>query len=255
MASSALADIISLYRSTPGRRMYALRQTRGLLPQNDVLKTDIDTAMAHDKNVLEMMTRWQRVRSETDAWPREVIDLDREHDRLWGALSSACSAIATGFGPDSAEGTAANHILSTVFSAGVPALIHLPFIEQRERTDTWLGRLQGEMAKDVKTAGVEPIVTRIASVNTRFGALVDQRKSGSALAFSDVRDADASGELAFLQIVAVIVGREARNDVQRARLLAPILAQNDEIAELHRRNRKVPDVDPNTGEVRDPVPT
>jgi hypothetical protein len=255
MASAALADLFTLYRFTPGRRIYALRQTRDLLPKRDPVVADIDAAIGLDQIALDLITRWHKERATTDSWPKEVIDLDREHDRLWGALASACESIANGFGPDSKQGAAADRIAKNVFAQGVAPIIHLPFVEQRERTNAWLARLLGEMLTDVDTAGVRPIVDRIAQTNERFGKAIDKSKVHSGLTFAEVRDADAKGQLAFLRVFAIITGKHANNDDERARLLAPILRQNDEIGLLYRRNRKIPDVDPNTGEATEPLPT
>ena len=184
----------------------------------------------------------------------EVIELDRDHDRLWGALSGACGSLAAGLGSGNEQGAAAGRLETAVFSSGVPALIHLPFVEQRETTDAWLARLRGELAADVEKAGVLAIVQRLTDVNTRFGALLDKRNEESNLSYADVREADSEGQIKFYQIIAMLMGREAENDAERARLLAPILAQNEEIGELYRRRRAVPDVDPTTGEVTEPSP-
>jgi len=252
MASSALSDLIKVYRFPPGRRAYALRRTRALLPQGDPLVAKIDAALAIDGAVLDKQTRWMTVRNETVTWPKEVIELDRDHDRLWGALSGACSSLSAGLGADSEQGAAAGRLETAVFSSGVPALIHLPFVEQRETTDAWLARLRGELAADVEKAGVGAIVLRLTDVNTRFGALLDKRNEASNLSYADVREADSEGQIKFFQIIAMLMGREAENDAERARLLGPILAQNEEIGELYRRRRTVPDVDPATGEVTEP---
>ncbi len=255
MASAALADLFTLYRFTPGRRVYALRQTRELLPKRDPVIADIDAAVDLDRTALDLVTRWQKERAATETWPKEVVDLDREHDRLWGALASACEAIAAGFGLDSDQGAAADRLAKNVFAQGVSPIIHLPFVEQRERTRAWLDRLLGEMVADVDAAGVRPIVDRIRRTNERFGALIDKSKAQTDLTFAEVRDADAKGGLAFLQVFAVITGKYAKDDTERARVLAPILRQNDEIGLLYRRNRRVPDVDPNTGDPTEPLPT
>jgi hypothetical protein len=253
MTTAALADLFTLYRFTPGRRLYALRRTRERLAPNDPLLADIDAAIEVDKKTLELLTRWQTQRRSTDNWPQEALQLDREHDRLWAALQRACHAIAVGYGPDSPQGAAANRILNSVFASGISALIHLPFVEQRERTDAWLARLTGELAADVQAAGLEPIVARLAEVNTRFGQLLDQHKPQGGIAYEQLLQANADGELALLRIVAMLTGRTAKDDAERARLLEPILQQNEQIAHSHRRSAKVPDVDPNTGEVVEPA--
>lgn len=62
-----------------------------------------------------------------------------------------------------------------------------------------------------------------------------------------------------LRVVASIAGRynghKAGDDDKRTALLAPILAQSDEVAVTYRRKTLVTDVDPSTGVVVvDPVP-
>ena len=128
----------------------------------------------------------------------------------------------------------------------------MAFVEQRETTVAWLDRLQGELKADVELAGVSGFVQKLADVNARFGELLDKREEASGLSYGAVKSAEENGHVAFLQIVAMLVGREAENDAQRARLLDPILKQNEAIALMHRRRRNVPDVNPDTGEMTDP---
>ncbi len=253
MANVALSDQINLYRLPPGRRLFALRRTHKLLAPADPLAKDIEKAMEHDRGVLDLLTRWQKARGESITWPKEAVELDREHDRLWGALGGACSSLAVGFGPSTDQGAAAARIQDRVFSAGVPALIHLSFVEQRENTDAWLARLQGELAADVQKIGLTPIVERLAVVNTRFGEVLDAHQGEAELRFDKVKQADDQGQRELVVIVATILGREARNDAERARLLGPIYAQHDELAEKYRQRAKVTDVDPESGKELDPV--
>jgi len=72
------------------------------------------------------------------------------------------------------------------------------------------------------------------------------------MSYSDVRDADDKGHMAFMRVVAALIGKYADDDAQRDRVLAPVLAQNDAIGEAYRRRRAIPDVDPNTGEPTEP---
>lgn len=194
---------------------------------------------------------WLAKRKEKLTWPKEVIQLDHEHDRLWGALSGMCTALAA-LGSDSEAGAAAIRLMTTVFPSGVTAIIHLPFVEQRETTNAWLNRVHGEFANDVAAIGASAIVQRLTDVNTRFGELLDRRHEQVDLTYAQVREDDEKGSMAFYRIVAMLIGREAENDRARERLLGPMLQQNGELAETFRRRRTVKDVDPTTGEVTEP---
>ena len=252
MTTAALSDILNFYRFPAGRRIYALRKTLELLEAGDPLAAKIDASISIDRNALDKQTRWQAIRDAKISWPKEVIELDHEHDRLWGALSGMCSSLAVGLGDESEQGAAAGRLDKTLFSSGVTAIIHLAFVEQRETTAAWLDRLQGELKADVELAGVSGFVQKLADVNARFGELLDKREEASGLSYGDVKSAEEKGHVAFLQVVAMLVGREAENDAERARLLDPILKQNEAIGLMHKRRRNVPDVNPDTGEVTDP---
>lgn len=52
-------------------------------------------------------------------------------------------------------------ILQNVYAAGVASLTQLEFVRQRESTNTWLARFNGELRDDVVLLGVAPMVDRL----------------------------------------------------------------------------------------------
>ncbi len=252
MARSDLIELINLYRFPVGRRRYALRLTRDLVAEDDSFVSLIDSALAHDEHVMALIIRWHAVRDAPTSWPKEVLELDQEHDRLWGAVASVSNAL-TGLGPDTPKGAAARRIVQTLFASGVLHLIHLPFIEQRERTEAWLDRLQTDFSADIITLDLTALIERLQDINTRFGQLLDKHADRRQdLSYEEVRKADNAGQLHLLQVVADIVGRyngqKPDDDEERARLLGPILQQQQTMIDARRRRRTLRDVNPDTGE-------
>ncbi len=113
------------------------------------------------------------------------------------------------------------------------------------------------MAADVVTLGLATVRDRLAAVNDGFGALLDAFEPEARVSFDRFRQEDLTGQEMMLRVVAVIAGRytgaTAGEDATRAKLLAPILHQNEAVAESFRRKRTVTDVNPNSGE-DEPVP-
>jgi hypothetical protein len=72
-----------------------------------------------------------------------------------------------------------------------------------------------------------------------------------SISFGEVKDARTQGQQLLLQAVAMILGlfpsESAADQAGRAKLLGPILRQNEAIRVYLRSRRNVEDVDPDTG--------
>jgi hypothetical protein len=256
---TTLSDLFNIYRLPVGRRVFALRKTRGLIETDPDQLLLVNAAMAHDTNVLELRAGWLVTKDIAAKYPPRVIELDIEHDRLLASIHRVADGIASGMSEQTPAGAAARRILQNVYAAGVAALIQLEFVQQRESTNTWLARLNGELRDDVVLVGVAPMVDRLAQVNAEFGNLLDGFQPPAKVTFEQLRTQDLLGQELMLRVVASIAGRynghKAGDDDKRTALLSPILAQNQEVAETYRRKTRVSDVDPSTGVVvADPVP-
>jgi hypothetical protein len=115
-----------------------------------------------------------------------------------------------------------------------------------------------EFVDDIVLIGVKPMVDRLRVVNSELGAIVDAVQPKVAVSFEDLRKSDVEGQRKLLQVVAAVVGRlkgtNPADDETRARLLTPILEQNDEVGAMYRKRNRVTDVDPSTGDVTEPTP-
>jgi len=254
---SSLVNLFDLYRLPAGRRLFALRKTRTLVESDPVLVPLIDAAMAKDTETLELRAQWVTARSKTPKYPPRLVALDLDHDRLLGSMSKVAFGMADAMGPETDLGAAARRVAEGAFTGGLPALTQLDFVQQRESTKVLLDRLNGPLAADVVTLGLATVRDRLAAVNNEFGALLDAFEPDARVSFDRFRQEDLTGQEMMLRVVAVIAGRyngaTAGDDATRAKLLAPILHQNEAVAESFRRKRTVTDVNPNSGE-DEPVP-
>lgn len=262
MASAVSADLESLlnvYELPVGRRLHALRQMQVQVSADasvSELHPVITSTMDVNTVALHCRTQWGEAKNVKTTYPEAAILLNQEHDQIFASVERVSSGMADGMPPGSPLAEAGARLVATVFAEGLAPLTQKDFVQQRETTNVWLSRMDADLAEAVDTLGLRPMVERLGVVNKEMGRIIDEVKGRAKVSYDDVRSTDAAGQRAMLQLIAVICGRfsgrEPGDDEKRAALLAPILAQNEKVAELYRRRSRVTDVDPESGEENDP---
>ncbi|MFW5740463.1 MAG: hypothetical protein ACOC1F_08860 [Myxococcota bacterium] len=258
-SASDLASLLNIYVMPAGRRLHALRKTHAVAQQkvsSPDLHSFISVAMDKNMGALEGRTRWGEAKNEKIAYPEGAMLLNHEHDQIYASVHNVAGGMAEGMPAGTPLAEAGAMILATVYADGLAALTQKDYVQQREVTNVWLSRMNSDLAEFIDVLGVRPMIDRLAVVNDEMGAIIDEVKTRAPVTWDDIKAADAAGQLAMLQVVAEIIGRfsgrKPGDDEMRAKLLAPILEQNDKVGELYRRRSKVTDVDPESGEENDP---
>jgi len=255
---SSLLNLFSLYRLPAGRRLFALRKVRSLASSDPPIVALVDDAIAHDTKVLELRGKWLVSKDVAVKYPARLMELDAEHDRIVSSMAAVAHGLSAGMQEETPIGAAARRIVQRVFGAGIAPLTKLDFVQQRESTNTWLALLNGELSDDAVLIGIGPMRDRLASVNKEFGEMLDAFQPETKISYDAWRTEDKLGQEKLLRVLAVIAGKycgaKPGDDEMRTKLLAPILQQNDAVADTYRRRRPVTDVNPDSGEVvTDPV--
>ncbi|MCG8423790.1 MAG: hypothetical protein MJE77_38325 [Proteobacteria bacterium] len=244
--------LFKLYQLTTGRRLFAMRQLRKLALARGMsaLVQRIDEAMAHDRSTRRLDLEWQKARNEGTADP-VLVELDRLLDSALVGLRDMTRALTRGARDNDPIHDQVEHLLSTIFPAGVSEVTGLPYVDELSAVETIIEMLRGELAELVEALGIGSQVARIESLTAEYRATQNQSKS--RITYDKVKMARVKGHAFLCEVVAMVVGRFHRHDSDeharaRAELLAPILEQNEAIRTYRTRRRPVVDIDPDTGE-------
>ncbi|MEO1270181.1 MAG: hypothetical protein AAFX99_19005, partial [Myxococcota bacterium] len=113
------------------------------------------------------------------------------------------------------------------------------------------------------SANQEPHKTRLAALahghfivslsrlNTELREALQAQPPAPTITFKEVQAADVKGQELMLELVATILAQTRNKAEQRALLLGPILAQQENLAQYYANQNPVADVDPETGQELD----
>jgi hypothetical protein len=247
-----------------GRRLFALRQVRNLAKEVgfDALVTHAAAAIKHDKHTHELDLQWVAVPGAAmGAKPTkkqaEVKRIDVLVDRTLTALRDAAVAQLQGAKPGDGIAEQVDSLLNAIFPTGVQDVTSLSFVEELAAVDAIVDKLKGMFASTVDELGLTRLAKRLAELAIEYRA-AQEAPAEEELSFGTVRAARNKGPQHLLQAVALIVGRYYKETDEhlskRAKLLAPVLKQNEAVALYLRARRAVEDVDPETGEVDPSAP-
>jgi hypothetical protein len=146
----------------------------------------------------------------------------------------------------------ARRLLAAAFRRPLVEHTQLPWSEQVSMNEDLLTVLRDPVhADDLRKLDLGPTVDRLEALQIEFRARLPAR-TAEPLSWEEVLAGRAALHVAYLGIVAEIIGRYGQPGQERAlqSLLAPALAQEAEIRAWRRgrRNGEVADVSPETGE-------
>lgn len=244
--------------STPGRRLVSLRETRDLvkmlpdeLVDEELLET-LDDSIETNEEAHEKRNWWRRDRQVDEQARKRANELDVEIDRTVGALHDTLQAKRRVFRGMS-TGEAAAEILETLFPEGAAGITTLPFEDELSAVRFLVDQLGDNWSDEVDDLGVGDEVDRLSSLADQFADALTESAERN-VTWDEVRAANQEGQKAMLRVVAGILGRFNQPDeIETAReLLAPILDQDERLSDLHSRNRRISDIDPESGEEETP---
>ncbi len=254
--NGSLKPYTNFYKSTNGRRIFALRQSLAVARKfgDEEIVEVIERAIEINLDSREKENVWRRARQLGEYSRTRANEIDNELDRTIGALHTQLQNIRSVY-HDQPRGEQAAEILATLFPEGAGPITTLSFEDELSTVQYILESLEGRWGRDLAALGIEPLVEQLDRLADQFEdalANYDRRPVG----WDEVREADERGQEAMLQVVVKVLGTyptRSDEDVEaRSELLEPILEQNARIGELHRNDRTVTDVDPETGEETPP---
>lgn len=252
---STLGSLINLYTFSTGRRLFAFRQVRKLAEKLALedLVVHLDAALTHDRATRALETKWASAPA-TQKNQAEVQRIDVLVDRALVSIRDSAQAQANGAGDDEDIADKVQTLISAIFPGGsVIEVTQATYVEELEAVDGILTSLKSkELAPIVTELGLTRLVKRLAKLAVDYRA-AQEAPAAEIVGYDKVRAARAVGQENILQAVAMILGLYPKStpehQASRAKLLAPILKQNEAIRLYLRSRRTVQDVNPETGEV------
>jgi len=252
-----LTDFVNLYRFKADRVIYALSEMvrelsaaggDGLAELLDELHRATDVAKA----VRDLEVRWKGSRSARvhgGEAKRVAVDMDRALGALDGFLGNALQA----WGADAPQGQAAARLREGLFPHGVGHLTRLPYMREKVQVAELLERVDGdpEVSAALRELKGEDFVERVREVYARYDVVL---RNDHAPTFAQIEEARRVCHERFCAVVCLVAGRCGTADPESAeglaltRALEEVFRQNRLIRIWYRRRRRVPTVDPETGE-------
>lgn len=250
---ATLSALLRFYVFSTGRRLFALTEVQKLALDSGhaALGTHCAAAIAHDRDTLQKEALWSNDKSASQYAP-EAKQIDIVMDVALGALRDSLEADGRDAAPGDVLGEAATKLLYVLFPQGLAAVTNAPFVDQLAEVQRIIACLQSaECASVVSDLGLGRRLARLVELEKRYALAIAQ--TTKTISFAEVKDARTKGQQLMLQAVAMILGlypSESDTDTAaRAKLLGPVLRQNELIRAYMRSRRTVDDVDPDTGTV------
>ncbi len=253
---ATLSALLRFYVFSTGRRLFALTEVQKLAVDSGhaALGAHCATAIAHDRDTLQKEALWANDKSASQYAP-EAKQIDIVMDVALGALRDSVEADARDAAAGDVLGEAATKLLHVLFPQGLAAVTNAPFVDQLAEVQRIIASLQSpEWSSTANDLGLGRRITRLVDLEKRYASAIALATKN--ITFAEVKDARTKGQQLMLQAVAMILGlypSDSDTDTAaRAKLLGPVLRQNELIRAYLRSRRSVEDIDPDTGTV---VPT
>lgn len=251
---TTLGSLFTLYVSTTGRRLFAMRQVKTAAQHLgfDKLVAHCDKAINHEIATRALERRWRSEPTPTEAAANPAArKINNLIDNTLSAIRDTALAQKRGAAPDDPIHDNVDTFLKRVFTIELPELVKMGFVEASAAVDDIVTLLNGELTAYVKDLGLTRLAKRLTDLAVSYREALDAAPP-SLMTWGKVRAARAEGQELLYQAVCIILGKyyESTSEAVAARdsLLGPILKQNDAIGEYLRARRAIDDVNPETGE-------
>jgi hypothetical protein len=246
--SVALTDLFRIYRLTPGRRAFALRETAKVARTLglDRLEKSCLGGLEREKRVLEMMHDFS-VQKARKSDPKLGL-LDNRIDRTLGAFYRGLSDGMELEDGDLSE--KARAIREDLFPLGANAITMLSYVDEQAQVELLLGKIDAAVSASLKKLGLLAWVDQLTRLKDEFKALLAVRPAAT-MTYDEIRAVDSQGQEDLMRVVVEILyetrATTAGDLERRGKLLGAILTQHEAVGEAFKRRRGVADVDPETG--------
>jgi len=252
-----LTTFVNLYRFKADRVIYTLSEIErelaavggdGLAQLLDELQRGAEVA----RSVRELEIRWKGSRG-ARIHGAEAKLVDADMDRALTALDSFLGSALQAWGAESPQGKAAARAREGLFPHGVVHMIRLPYMREQVQVAELLERADGDpkVSAALRELKGGDFVERVREVHARY---VEVLRNDHAPRFEQIEEARRACHERFCAIVCLVAGRWGSADPESAegqalaRALEEVLRQNRTLRHWYRRRRRVPEVDPETGE-------
>jgi hypothetical protein len=241
-----------IYDFTPGRVGFSAKQIAAVARQvgDEEVAAEAEPVRELARRAVALERKWQS--GQLDSAGRgggRAVALDHEVDRLVGGVYKLATTYRTAAKAESPTRVAAEAIVKAGYPQGAAAITRQTYEDQATSVDVLLGQLKGELAEPVQQLGLASMVDMLGTAQAAFkDALATPRPE--QVGFDQVRAAREAAREGLAQLIALILGKYRKTaDLEtRNTLLAPVVDQNERIADSYQRRRTVPDVDPETGQ-------
>ncbi|WP_428267611.1 hypothetical protein [Haliangium sp.] len=250
--ANLVTSYFSLYVFPTGRRIYAMLELQRRATALGLTATAEHAArcVAHDRHLHKREGRYTPLR--TLQYGPEARALDQVVDRKLAAVDGYLESQMRMFEEDSERGKAATYLRDRFFPRGLAAVIQQSFIQEHVYVSELVAaREEPEVAAAIAVlpeAGV--MLDDLKAANDNYGAAISQDEGRPTA--EELRLLHAHGQRLMAEVVSLAVGHfgvNAPDDHNGLRhLLEPISEQQERMARLRRRRRRVVDVDPDTGD-------
>ncbi|WP_428263682.1 hypothetical protein [Haliangium sp.] len=250
--ANLVTSFFSLYRFPSGRRLYAmleLQRRATALGLTQVVE-HAARAVAHDRYALEREGRYIPLRSAQ--YGPDAIALDQQVDRKLAALDGFLDSQLRMFEEGSERAQAAAYLRDRFFPRGIAAMVRQSFIQEHMEVDALLGRReQPAVAAAIEALpGLAHMLDELKASNDQYGAAISDDDDRPTT--DELRMLQAHGQRLMAEVIGLVVGHfgsTAPDDYDSLQhVLEPILEQQEVMGALHRRRRRIVDVDPETGD-------
>jgi hypothetical protein len=248
-----IADYVQLNDFTPGRAAFAAKQIRERSRADGEveLENEASVVVAAAQSALARRREWAKSRAASASARAEgnAVELDNQVGRLVAAIYANTRSFAHALGEREPETDQARELLRELFPRGAYDVTHRAFEEETAAISVLTKKLEGRFSVHAAALGLTPFVHKLARVNAAFGDAL--RKPRGVIPYDAVTVADRATQEMLAALFVTIMARYRSDDDtsvrRRAELLAPIIEQDERIADAIRRRRPLPDVDPETG--------
>jgi hypothetical protein len=179
-----------------------------------------------------------------------VAELDAELDGTLGTFQEVLRRAAKRL-RNAGHKQLAAELLGVLFPLGAAEVIRMPIEREVEEARDILAIVQdAKWAELLRTVGLTVYVEQLEELIVQIDAVL-QAERGQPTRWDEVEAALAEAHESLLRLTAYVAGTwsEEEDIATRERLLAPIRAQEERVAEAQRAGRSVIDVNPDTGEL------
>ncbi len=247
-----ISSLVALRMLTPGRALFAIEGIRQVAEPEELAVIDeaLQNVVGRARTLLRLIRTWQaeaRLRQGSSG-RTEVRPTDARVDGIFGSIHGPLER-AVRYLADGLLKEAALEVLDGHFPLGLGAVTSLRYEDELAEAQDLLATLHAEAyAELVDALGLRVWRAALEEALPQYDAAI-RVASGVSLTYSEVRAARVALHEAVCRLVVVVAGRfdTEQDGPRRARLLAPIEAQDQAVGFLLQRKERVKDVDAVTG--------